>query len=250
MYFILSKVLILFIYPINWILLLLLIAGYTNRAKLRKRVFITAISLFLFFSSPLILGYVAVAWNVYTGPLPKQVHYSCAIVLGGFAGGIKDNDSIGHFNAAADRFIQALKLKLTGKVSYILISGGNGTINPGSFSEAVWVGQTLKEFNIADTSILIERKSRNTIENAKFSKIILERQHLQPPYLLVTSTWHMRRSAMIFKKEGVDITPYPCDIRTGINNTLTGLVPNVETIITWNIYIKEMLGYVANYFIK
>ena len=63
--------------------------------------------------------------------------YSCAIVLGGFSS--EGENGEGFFNASADRFIQALKLKTTGKVSHLLITGGNSKIIPGKFIESIWV---------------------------------------------------------------------------------------------------------------
>ncbi|GAA4093918.1 hypothetical protein GCM10022392_15610 [Mucilaginibacter panaciglaebae] len=173
--------------------------------------------------------------------------YSCAIVLGGFSG--DGGEDGGHFTEASDRFIQGVKLMDTRQVSHILISGGNGMLTPGSFREAAYVKTQLKKFNIPDSLILIESNSKNTVENAKFTKAILDRTHLPPPYLLVTSGFHMRRSLMLFRHAGLQVDPYPCHFLTFSTHLVIGsFFPDVNVLAKWEFYIKEVIGYAVNYF--
>lgn len=249
MYFVFSKLLIFLLYPINWIIILLLITAFTKKRRLRNYTALASVILLLIFSSPYLLDVFAWRWNINFKPLPASAQYSCVVVLGGFSG--SDGNGSGRFNEAADRFIQGMKLKVTGKASHILISSGNGNLMAGSFFEADWVKMQLKEFNFADSTILIENKSRNTIENAKFSKALLLQNSLKPPYLLVTSAFHMRRALMIFKKEGMDVIPYPCNYIAGKKiHSIVDLIPDTTILINWNVYMKEMIGYVVNYFMK
>lgn len=246
MYFILSKVLLFLISPIYWIVILLLIAAFTKRKRLRQKTATFGLLLAIVCSSPYLYNLFAHSWEWPRTNLPENAHYSCAIVLGGFAGQSKGKE--GHFGMAADRFIQGMKLQVTGKVSHILISGGNGNLIPGAFSEGEWARGQLKEFKFADSTIVIEGKSRNTLENAKFSAVLLQKKGLKPPYVLVTSAFHMRRALMIFKKAGVDVIPYPADFRTRDDGfTIDQLFPDFETIGYWGLNMKEMCGYVVNY---
>lgn len=247
MYFILSKVLLFLIMPVNWIIILLLIAAFTKHRKLRHRTAIAGLILLLIFSNTYLCNRFARAWEWPRVNLPDSAHYSCAIVLGGFTS--QSNASEGHFGPAADRFIQAMRLQLTGKVTHILVSGGNGHLNPGEFSEGEWARGQLKQFKFADSTILIEGRSRNTLENAQFSATLLKQSGLKPPYLLVTSAFHMRRALMIFKKAGVNVMPYSCNFMTTDGGFSTDqLIPDFEAITWWGLYIKEMCGYVTNYF--
>ncbi|QKJ30390.1 YdcF family protein [Mucilaginibacter mali] len=250
MYFLLSKILLFLIFPIYWIFVLLLIAAFTKRKKLRKWTSISAVVLMLIFSNTWLCNLFEHIWEYPAAQLPDNAHYSAAIVLGGFSSQISATD--GRFNAACERFLQAVRLQKTGKVSHIMISGGNGTLNPRQFSEAVWVQGQLKQFGVPDSAIVLETKSRNTLENARFSAEILKTSGLKPPYLLITSGYHMRRALMIFKHAGVDVVPYPCNFSTSNISRPSWLemVPDMEAITWWNGTIKEEWGYMVNYFMK
>ena len=102
----------------------------------------------------------------------------------------------------------------------------------------------LKKFNLPDSTILIEQESRNTFENATFSKKLLTQKHLLPPYLLVTSAWHMRRAQYIFKKEGLDVIPCSSGLSTS-NKRFTPddyFMPDAVVLAGWNQYFKEVVG--------
>jgi uncharacterized SAM-binding protein YcdF (DUF218 family) len=53
--------------------------------------------------------------------------------------------------------------------------------------------------------IYVERESRNTHQNAIYSRELLERLHLRPEVILVTSPWHMLRSSLVFKHAGFKV---------------------------------------------
>ena len=246
MYFILSKVLLFLLFPLLWVVALLIIALLAKTPKRRKRfLIISAVTLYAF-SAPLFLNLWASAWSVAPPPAANQPKvYSCAIVLGGFSG--FDKNGNGYFNAAADRFIQGVEMLTTGRAKHILITGGNGNLFPGKFTEASWTKTQLDELKIPDSSVLLENRSRNTFENAKFSKPILKKAGLEPPYLLITSDCHMRRAYMIFKNQDYDVVPYPCNFMAGRNGySLSDLIPDAGTLLGWNIYLKELVGYVVD----
>lgn len=247
MYFVLSKILLFLILPINWIVVLLAIAIVNKQPKRKWRFLIAAGVVFYIFTIPVLLNAFASLWDIRT-QTDGGKKYSCVIVLGGFTSAGPQG---GFFNSAADRFIQGVELLETKKASHILISGGNGTLVPGEFREATWTRLQLKKFNIPDSLILVESNSKNTLENAGFSKILLEKAHLPPPYLLVTSAFHMRRSLMIFKHAGIAVVPYSCNFLTGDNHfILQDFMPDADIIARWNYYVKELVGYAVNYFKK
>lgn len=184
------------------------------------------------------------AWNIEPVPLEKGKVYSTAIVLGGFTN--ETRYGTGFFNDHTDRLVEAMRLKSTGKVASILMSGGNERPNDG-FVEADYVHQVLREMDFPDSAIIVEDRSTNTVTNATFTKQLIEAKHLKPPYILVTSAFHMRRSMYIFKKNGMDVIPYPCDYIGGNNIMLFSdyFVPNVNTLYDWSYYIKEFFGLIV-----
>lgn len=247
MYFIFSKFFLFLLLPTYWVIILLALAVISKKAAVKQRFIIAAVSVFYLFSIPLLLNVFERIWDIKPMPINNIKKYSCVIVLGGFSSSGGENG--GHFSTSADRFIQGLKLITTGQASHILITGGSGLLVPGGFREATWVKTQLLQFNVPDSLILTESNSKNTIENAKFSKVILEKTHLAPPYLLVTSAFHMRRSLMIFEKAGIAVVPYPCNYLGSDNNfILTDFIPDSSVLSTWEYYTKEVVGYMVNYF--
>ena len=61
---------------------------------------------------------------------------------------------------------------------------------------------------------MLERQSRNTYENAVFSKAMIAPKPGER-WLLVTSAYHMPRSVGLFRKAGFPVEPYPVDWRVG-----------------------------------
>ena len=244
MFFVFSKLLLIFILPFSWFFFCFVAFLLVKKPKLKRRFLVASVVILLIFSSPFIINRVANAWDIKPVPL-KSTPYSCVIVLGGFSS--EGADGSGYFNAAADRFIEGLKLLKTGKASHILISSGNGGLIHDSFEEADWVQTQLKVLGIPDSCVLIEDRSRNTIENAAFSKVVLNKAHLAPPYIVVTSAFHMRRSLGIFKNAGMRIVPYPCNYIAGHSKlSLDEFIPDANPFGVWNIYIKELVGTTVN----
>jgi uncharacterized SAM-binding protein YcdF (DUF218 family) len=60
-------------------------------------------------------------------------------------------------------------------------------------------------------NVILEKVSRNTLENAIFAREILQRQNIRS-MLLITSRYHMKRSLLIFRHllpKDIAIYPYP-----------------------------------------
>ena len=200
------------------------------------------VAMLIIFSNPWLIYLFAKNWDIDTAPLERGRVYSAIIILGGFSG--EDKNGNGFFNESADRFIQGVKLKEQGKATHILISSGNGNLQASSFREAVWAKGVLKQFNLPDSTILIEQNSRNTLENAGFSKLVLRDKRLAPPYLLVTSSWHMRRAEYIFRKEGMDVVPCPSGPinRNRKFSAIDYFMPDAMALTDWDKYLKELVG--------
>lgn len=242
MYFILSKLLIYLIYPLTWIIVALISGLLIKNKKYARRFLLTGLILLLLFSNKFLLNQFAQHWDVYPDTVKTNGHYSCALVLGGFVS--EDKTKTGYFNWASDRFIQAIELQESGRTDHLLFSGGDASLHPDGFIEGNWISSQLKDFHFPDSTILFETRSRNTIENIQFSKLILQEKHLPPPYILVTSAFHMRRALLICKKENLNVTAYPCNYFAGKNSISTDdFIPSAETLYNWNIYIKELVGY-------
>jgi uncharacterized SAM-binding protein YcdF (DUF218 family) len=77
------------------------------------------------------------------------------------------------------------------------------------FTIAVFEG-----LGVSRKQLLLERRSRNTQENAEFSKAVASPKPGER-WLLVTSAFHMPRSIEAFRKAGFEVEPYPVGWRLG-----------------------------------
>lgn len=246
MFFILSKLLAFITYPLVWMLVALSYGFYTKNRKRKKRSFILAGSLFLFFSNAVILDLFMLMWEVPGKKAETVQHYDVAIVLGGMTEWDSHLERLS-FRRGSDRLWQTVDLYLDSKVDKILISGAHGSIYEDGLKESLQLRNYLVKLGIPQQDILIETESRNTHENATFSKKILEEQlPLAKNILLVTSGSHMRRARACFREAGMEVDTYSTDMYTGSGPYVTFerlLLPNIEVISGWNQLIHEVTGY-------
>jgi uncharacterized SAM-binding protein YcdF (DUF218 family) len=208
--------------------------------KLKKRLYITVILIFLIFGNRFIYNKLVMAWQ----PKPANLsqHYEAGIVLGGFTNFDKHN--IGFLNGSSDRFIETEKLYRQGIIKKIIVSGGSGSLDQSKPKEAGFVREQFMEQGIPATDIYFENESRNTFENAKNCKLILDSLHLKGPVVLITSAMHMPRALNIFRKTGYEIIPYPSnyeeiDIKFSIEDYF---IPDLYTLSSWQKFLKEIVG--------
>jgi uncharacterized SAM-binding protein YcdF (DUF218 family) len=137
------------------------------------------------------------------------------VVLGG---SIDPDLSIAHgapvVRAAADRVIAAAALALQYPNARIVFSGGSANLISNDEKEADYAVSVFESLGIARERLIMERRSRNTQENAEFSKAIAAPKSGER-WLLVTSAFHMPRSVGLFRKSGFAVEPYPVDWRVG-----------------------------------
>jgi uncharacterized SAM-binding protein YcdF (DUF218 family) len=136
------------------------------------------------------------------------------VVLGGmivpYVSAARDDVAL---NEAAERMTVVAQLARRYPDMRILFSGGSGALLFDGGNEAVFAARLLESFGIARARILLDDRSRNTIENAEFSKAIAQPKPGER-WLLVTSAYHMPRSIGVFRRAGFAVEAFPVDWRT------------------------------------
>ncbi len=144
--------------------------------------------------------------------LPKEIRADVIVMLGGAAyQNVADLSGRGAPGPGTmERMVTAARLYRRLQVP-IIVSGGR------VFSEADSVALLTKRFlvdlGVPAAHILLEDRSRDTYENALYSKQICERHGFQRP-LVVTSGYHLKRARLSFEKVGLEVTPFPCAMTT------------------------------------
>jgi len=246
MFFILSKILFILIQPINWVIGLMLFALFSKKPLCKKRALIWASVLFLFFTNRLIFNQFAKAWELKTITADQiQQPYDIGILLGGYSNSqVRPNHDRQNFSSRANRFLNAYELYKTGKVRKLLLTGGSGDLLQKNPSEAENVYDFLVRVGVPPSDIIVEGKSRNTWENAIFTKEILDEQYPNANCLLITSAWHMRRSIGCYEKAGVKFTPFSVDFVTEKDRWApeNSLIPDRSGFYFWEMLVKEWVG--------
>jgi uncharacterized SAM-binding protein YcdF (DUF218 family) len=219
LFFVLSKTLGLLLLPTNFLIGVGLIGAMllaTRFASLGRKLLVASVLLLAICGfSPLgkLLLYPLESrfppWDAARGA-PDGI-----IVLGG---SIDPDLSLAHRAAvvrtAADRIIAAAALARRYPNARIIFSGGSPNLISNGAREADFVSALLESLGTSMARLTMERRSRNTQENAEFSKD-LAAPKAGERWLLVTSAFHMPRSIGLFRKAGFNVEAYPVDWHVG-----------------------------------
>jgi uncharacterized SAM-binding protein YcdF (DUF218 family) len=116
-------------------------------------------------------------------------------------------------NEAAERMTVMAELARRYPDARIVFSGGSGRLFYEGATEAELAARMFESFGIAKERILLEDKSRDTLENARFTKALVQPKPGER-WVLVTSAHHMPRSVGLFRSEGFPVEAFPVDYRT------------------------------------
>lgn len=215
MLFVLSKLFWIVAQPGN-LILLVLVFGVLSLALTRRRrglapVALATTAFILCCVLPLGIWAVAPLERRFAPPEPMPERVDGIIVLGG---AVDPDTSATHgqvsLNDAAERITEGVALARRYPEARVLLSGGNGTLTATERSEADAMKMLLVADGVAADRLLLEGKSRNTIENAEYS-LALAQPKPGETWLLVTSAAHMPRAVGCFRHVGWAVVPYPVD---------------------------------------
>lgn len=150
-------------------------------------------------------------------------------------------------NEAAERVTEGLRLALAHPQARVVFTGGVGRLLGDDPHAADDVGRFLHEAGVARDRIVIERRSRNTHQNATMTLPLISPKPGEV-WLLVTSAYHMPRSIGVFRKAGLDALAYPVDFRTRGPEDLSrvfGALP--AGLARADLAAREYIGLVAYY---
>jgi uncharacterized SAM-binding protein YcdF (DUF218 family) len=116
-------------------------------------------------------------------------------------------------NESAERITVAVELARRYPNARIVFSGGNAALIREGGVEAAFAVQEFEALGIPHDRIIAEEQSRNTVENAVFSRLLAQPKPGER-WLLLTSAYHMPRAMGVFRAAGFPVEAYPVDWRT------------------------------------
>ena len=215
--FILSKLFDILTSPANLLLVLLIGLSLLGLSRWRswQRPLLAALSL-------LLLGMAVVPWSsLLLSPLEDRYastalpeHVDGVVVLGGALDPVV-SAARGQVaaNGAVERLTALIWLGRRYPQARLVFSGGSGSLTTQDLKEAPVARQFLEELGFDAARVVFEGESRNTRENALYTKQIMAPRPGEV-WLLVTSALHMPRAMGAFAAVDWPIAAYPVDYLT------------------------------------
>lgn len=245
MFFLLSKLLDFLLMPLLWIIALFIIAWLKRRKPWAMRAAKVAMALLLFFSNPFFSNEAWRLWEPRSKPIASLPVHDAAILLSGVTY-VRDDapDRVSTYRGA-DRILHTIALYRAGKIGKIIVSGGSGKVFQEAVAESVEIKKLLLQAGIPETAIITEERSRNTYENARFTRELLGKHPSIKSLVLVTSAFHMPRALGCFQKAGLGPTTFPTDHYHQPRSWLPEewLIPNEGSLVQWQRLLHEVAGY-------
>lgn len=145
------------------------------------------------------------------------------------------------FGRIAETVVLYRDCKRAGARCTVLVTGGDAAKLDEPLS--VTYARTLLQLGVPASDQVLETRSMNTWQNAKFSLPLLRSIGAQRVWL-VTSGTHMRRGMLCFKHFGIDATPMRADYAYAVWSKL----PIGANVALTDVALHEFLGVAAYHF--
>ncbi len=213
-----------------------LLAGVTGNSAmegLATRIVIYAIAAV---SLDLIIGYGALV----------SFGHAMFFGLGGYMVGDVDASRGGYeLNSAADRIVETMRLARLYPQAKIVVSGGAGAFFAASARDADSTRTLLHDLGFSGDRYIFENRSRNTVENARYSMALAQPKPGET-WLLVTSAYHMPRAVGCFRAAGFRVTAWPVDYKTRAHEGLSfDLDAPDDALSRLDVAVREWIGLAA-----
>jgi uncharacterized SAM-binding protein YcdF (DUF218 family) len=237
----LNKLLPIFVLPLGWVVMLLLIALIRKR---RWPLIAALVALYLS-SMPLVGNRLARGLESrYPGLAIDQVENADAIVpLGGIFGPPAADGFLPNVGEAGERLEAGITLWQRKKAAWLVFTGGRTPWAKQAEVEGAAAKRVAIARGIPAEHILVTREVGNTSDEAQAVEGLM-RERGWRKIILVTSAGHMPRAARLFRKAGVDFIPFPVDFQIDPDSPLTLLdfLPRAEGLQKTETALREWYG--------
>ncbi|WP_265518456.1 YdcF family protein [Nitratireductor luteus] len=179
--------------------------------------------------------------------MPSRVD-GIVVLGGGFEGTINLARGGYELNSSGDRFVETAILARRFPRARIVVSGGSGSVFLAGEGDADTAPRLLTALGVARERIEIENESRDTFENARFSRRMVDPRPGEV-WLLVTSAFHMPRAVGAFRQIGFPVVPWPADYKTSGREWPGPAEDNaLDSLRNMSVAIREWIA-LATYFL-
>jgi uncharacterized SAM-binding protein YcdF (DUF218 family) len=239
--FILKKLITCCLVPPGLFIVLCLVAAFFTRKRARTAFFLIAAVIYVTSVGPTVNLLLGPLERAYPVPSVEELRQCDAYVVLG--GGVNTSAPTidGKGMPAPDAFYRvmaAYRLYLMDRKP-IIISGGDYM---GREPEAEIVKRYLLRLGVDERYVIAESKSRDTRENALYTREICKERRFGR-VALITSAFHMTRSVMLFRKISGPVTPFPTGHRVDYGSlSLLDMLPDAGAGNSVAVALKEYIG--------
>jgi uncharacterized SAM-binding protein YcdF (DUF218 family) len=247
MYVYLSKILPLLLMPVTIVLVLSLIALLLQRGskKMAASLLAVAISVLWVASTPMVANglYRGLESRYPPQPLAEVQEADCIVLLGGVIGAPMPPRVEADLGETVDRVYKSAQLFRAGKARSLIVTAGNQPWSQSAWTEADLIRDLLVEWGVPKGVIFLEGSSRNTRENAIYSKNLIDSINCKES-LLVTSAAHMPRALAAFQSVNASVIPVSTDVRIIDRDVPTPMdfLPSAGALAMTSEAIREWIG--------
>jgi uncharacterized SAM-binding protein YcdF (DUF218 family) len=167
------------------------------------------------------------------------------VLLGGGAAPSRYEAEGVHLTVAGDRLVMARELFRLGKAPVLLLGGNANKLDGVVRFEGVIVRELIATWGVPAEAIIPLGSNEDTHDEAlKVRALAAERGWHR--VLLVTSANHMRRASAVFRAQGLEVIPVPCNFLTNVA-TAPGMggvaVPRYDGFVKVAIWLHEEVGW-------
>jgi len=248
MYVYLSKILPLLVMPVTLVLVLSLLALLLLQRGSKKTatsLLAVAVSLLWISATPVVSEglYQGLESQYPARALADLPTADCIVLLGGVVSAPLPPRVDADVGDTVDRMFKAAELFRAGKGQFLVVTAGNQPWSSSPWAEADLIRDFLMEWGVPKDAIFLEGSSRNTRENALFSKNVLTSINCDES-LLVTSAAHMPRAVAAFRSVGVSVIPVSTDVRVIDEGrpSLMDFLPSADALAMTSRALREWIG--------
>lgn len=167
------------------------------------------------------------------------------VMLGGGASPSRYEARGVHLTPAGDRLVMAREVFRLGKAPVLLLGGNVNKLDGVRKFESEIVRDLIKTWGIPEDAIIPLGENQDTHDEAlKVRALATERGWHR--VLLVTSANHMRRASGVFRAQGLEVIPVPCNFLTTVATAPPppGLsVPRHDGFVKVAVWMHETIGW-------
>jgi uncharacterized SAM-binding protein YcdF (DUF218 family) len=173
------------------------------------------------------------------------------VVLGGILSPKKIGSDQPNWAESVERFEAGVALMQSGKAGRLVFTGARISWENRETTEGEELRREAIARGVPAERIIVTREVANTAGEAQAVAGLMKTENWKR-IIVVTTGWHMPRSALLFRRAGVDCIIFPVDFRNDPTRgvSLIDFVPNAMSWQLTETAIREGYGYVFYRFLR